>query len=150
MMETPGVLANIPPVAGPSEGGQSNVPRVREGPVTQMRLPLAPSRAAWEVAAAAAWAEGRQPARPARGKQRHLLFPRSFPAAPSETQPAGRPAAAGPCPHPPRPRIGLQEPEWPAEVPMPALQPAGGEREEHGAGAEARTKPPATPSCPDS
>lgn len=85
-------------------GGPGEVsPESREGPVTQMPLPLVPSRAAWEVAAAAAAAEGGQPARPARGKQRHLLFPRSFPAAPSETQPAGQPAAAGPCPLPPRP-----------------------------------------------
>lgn len=55
-----------------------------------------PGRAAWEAAAAAAGrAEGGRSARPARGKRRHLFFPRSFPAAPSETQSAGpAPAAA--------------------------------------------------------
>lgn len=47
-------------------------------------------------------AEGGRPARPARGKRRHLFFPRSFPAAPSETQPAG-PALPPPPPPVPSP-----------------------------------------------
>lgn len=72
--------------------------------MTQMPLPLAPSRAAWEAAAAAAPAEGGRPARRARGKRRHLLFPRSFPAAPSETQPAG--------PAPPPLARALARPAW--------------------------------------
>ena len=62
-----------------------------------MPPPPRPGRAAWEEAAAAGRAEGGRPARPARGKRRHLFFPRSFPAAPSETQPAG------PAPPPPPP-----------------------------------------------
>lgn len=65
--------------------------------MTQMLPPPRPGRAAWEEAAAAGRAEGGRPARPARGKRRHLFFPRSFPAAPSETQPAG------PAPPPPPP-----------------------------------------------
>lgn len=77
--------------------------------MTQMPPLFAPRRAAWEEAAAAGLAEGGRPARPARGKRRHLLFPRSFPAAPSETQPAGG-RRRWPVPLLPRPGIGLQGP----------------------------------------
>lgn len=123
--------------------------------MTQMPPLFAPSRAAWEEAAAAGLAEGGRPARPARGKRRHLLFPRSFPAAPSETQPAGRPPPlARALAAPPGDRVAGA---GPAAVPRHPRGPPPMPGQGRGAGAGAGAGPsrvaqepgPPRPSCPE-
>lgn len=84
--------------------GRGRVPRVREGPVTQMLPPPRPGRAAWEEAAAAGGrrAGGRR-ARPV-GSGGICSFHARSQRLPLKPNPPARPCRRRrPCPRPPRP-----------------------------------------------
>lgn len=63
---------------------------------------------------------------------------------PLKPNPPAGPTAAGPCPRPPRPGIGLQEPEWPAAV--PDARPQAGLNKEMGLG-QGQGREPSTPTA---
>lgn len=93
-------------------GGQTTVPEPAKGacdPDAASTSPPAAPRGRRRQLRAGRRAGG---GAPARGKQRHLRFPRSFPAASSEIQPSrAGPATAGPRPQSTRPRDQVAGPE---------------------------------------